>query len=372
MLDPIRNKFIEIFGQEEIIVSASGRANIIGEHTDYNEGWVFPFAIEQKIIFVCKKSHGHQIHALDVGESFTLENGVNYIGWQKLYAQLIQVLLAKNIKISGIQIAFGGDLPIGAGISSSSALCCGWLVAIDALYNLGLSRLEMVHLASEAEHGLGVRGGKMDQYAILFGEKDNALLLDCKTLTHTNYPIPKDWKWVLLHSGVTHDLVTTEYNARRSSCEKGLKIINDCSKSNYESLREVEYAETNVLKSNKDLYDKVTYILEENQRVKEFAKGISSENIEQCGAILYESHKGLSEKYEVSIPEIDTLVQYSRDLPNVYGSRLMGGGFGGCTINLVHDEYRRDINIIFKKFYARYGYQTMVIEVSPKTGIIFY
>jgi galactokinase len=355
-----------------LLLGVSGRANIIGEHTDYNEGFVFPFAIEQKIFFVAKKSDTikSNIFSLDINDNYDEKNA--HHGWQHYFHNIYEIFNSRYGIDKGIDVYFGGNLPIGAGISSSSAVCCGFIEIFEKLFQLNLSNIEKVNIASEAEHGIGLKGGKMDQYAIIHGEYNSAILLDCKTMTHESIRLPQEWKFLLLHSGVKHNLVETQYNDRRQQCESAIRELN-ASGNAFHSLRDVNLNDIISFHFSDVLYkQRSIHVIEENQRVLDFKKYLNIENIEMCGELLYQSHYSLKDKYEVSCEELDGLVDLAKDTTFIYGSRMMGGGFGGCTINLIQDINENELNNLKEKFKSKYGYYPIDIIVKPSQGITYF
>ena len=358
--------------KSEITIGVSGRANIIGEHTDYNEGFVFPFAIEQKIFFLAKKSDTNKsnIFSLDMNDNYDENNARQ--GWQHYFHNINEIFQTRYAIDKGIEVCFGGNLSIGAGISSSSAVCCGFIEIFDNLFRLNLSSIDKVNIASEAEHGIGLKGGKMDQYAIINGLNGNALLLDCKTLTHVDIQLPNDWKFLLLHSGVKHNLVETEYNTRRRQCEMAMEELNKAGNS-FSSLRDIKLDQfKDFTFSDEIIFKRGLHVLEENNRVEEFKDSMNKNDIEKCGSLLYASHQSLKDKYEVSCEELDDLVDLAKETTFIYGSRMMGGGFGGCTINLIEAINEEELQTLKNKFQSKYGYPPIDIIVKPSQGITYF
>lgn len=362
------NKFHD---KPELIIGVSGRANIIGEHTDYNEGFVFPFAIEQKIFFTAKKSNSskNSIFSLDMNDDYAENNAQQ--GWQHYFQNIREIFQARYLVDKGIEVCFGGNLPIGAGISSSSAVCCGFIEIFDKLFKLNLSDIDKVNIASEAEHGIGLKGGKMDQYAIVNGSEHEALLLDCKSMTHENVLLPEDWQFLLLHSGVKHNLVETEYNSRRKQCEDAVAMLNSAG-NNYNSLRDVNLNDVfSFFFKNEFIVRRAIHVIQENQRVHDFKYAMLNNDFDGCGRLLYDSHTSLKDQYEVSCEELDYLVELSKEINFIHGARMMGGGFGGCTINLIKDLDEGELNKLKNKFKSKYGYVPIEIIVKPSKGITY-
>ncbi len=372
MVSEIKDKFSSLFGAEPIFtLSANGRANIIGEHTDYHYGYVFPFSIDKGIVFCGRKSNTLRIFSANFNSFYTLGEVYQKGSWQSYINNGIGFIEAKfNIDIS-IDLVFGGNLPIGAGVSSSSALCCGLIEMVNQLYDLQIPQIEKVNLASQIEHGTGVIGGKMDQYTIFFGKENRALIMDCRDLSHEDIAVPIQWSFLLINSGVKHNLAHTEYNDRRKDGESALAILQQ-KLPHLNSLRDLKIDE---LDTHKDMlsvkqYNRTMHVLNENNRVLMFKNAMLNEDIQTCGNLLNDSHQSLRELYEVSCDELDTLQSLAMQSSFIAGSRMMGGGFGGCTINLITKIDDNEIDDILLKFKNIYGYYPEVYAVKPSSGII--
>ncbi|MBK9733661.1 MAG: galactokinase [Saprospiraceae bacterium] len=376
----IKNKietiFFQKFGTHEIMIFAPGRANIIGEHTDYNNGFVLPFAISQGVFLFASKNNTNifNIYAADTNEftSFNLDAAYifNY-GWEKYFHQS---LLALNVNgFAGINLVFGGNLPIGAGISSSSAITSGFIVLLNALFNLGMDAATMVDKASEAEVGSGVRGGIMDQFTIINSVQNNAILLDCRDNSFQYIELHlEDNNFFLINTNVKHSLVHTDYNNRRAECEKAVGLISRDYK-NIGSLRDLSLSDLPSISLflEDKLFNRVSFVVEENNRVLLAVKALKENQYTKLGALLNESHDGLSHKYDVSCEELDWLVKYTLDYEIILGSRMMGGGFGGCTINLIKGY--PDKNWIAKlnnDYFERFGLYPTIIPIQSSNGIL--
>jgi galactokinase len=331
--------FNEHYASKPLIIFSPGRINLIGEHTDYNDGFVFPAAINKGIALAINKSEGStcQVYALNKDEihGFSLE-GIEPLedgGWRNYILGVVSEIQKRGLIVGNFNAVFAGNIPVGAGMSSSAALENAFVFGLNELFDLGLSKKEMILISQKAEHNFpGVKCGIMDQYASMFGVKESALLLDCKTIESDIYKINfKKYKLILINSNVKHDLSESAYNNRRVVCD------NVSSKLKVAALRDAtkECLETIKKEISEGDFQKALYIIEENERVKTFSKAIEEDDIETLGELLYQSHKGLSEQYKVSCSELDFLVDRARENPNVLGARMMGGGFGGCTINLV-------------------------------------
>lgn len=274
-------------------------------------------------------------------------------------------LLGKQV--GNFNAVFAGNIPEGAGMSSSAALENSFVYGLNELFNLGLTKHEMILVSQKAEHNFaGVKCGIMDQYASMFGLKKSALLLDCRTIESQPYKIDfKDYKWMLINTNVKHDLSESEYNDRREVCERvsGLLRLN--------ALRDASKKDIDRIKSDisDEDYQKALYVINENHRVKQFSEAIKNGDLKALGNLLYQSHEGLSTKYKVSCKELDFLVEKAKENPNVLGSRMMGGGFGGCTINLVKkDEFKTFKKEVSKKFKAAFEYDCSVYSVKLSRG----
>ena len=335
----VKNSFKEHFEGKPSIIFSPGRINLIGEHTDYNEGFVFPAAINKGIALAINKSEGNtcRVYALNKDEIYEfglediepLENG----GWRNYILGVVSEIQKRGLKIGNFNAVFAGNIPGGAGMSSSAALENAFVFGLNELFEFGLSKQDMILISQKAEHNYaGVKCGIMDQYASMFGVKKSALLLDCRTVESNPYKIDfKDYKLMLINTNVKHDLSESAYNDRRAVCEDvsaRLKVV---------ALRDVTKEKLESIKGDisEEDFQKALYIIEENKRVEAFSKAIEEDNTEALGKLLYQSHEGLSKQYKVSCPELDFLVDRAKENPNVLGGRMMGGGFGGCTINLV-------------------------------------
>lgn len=378
MKHPILETFKKTFGsQPTYTVSAPGRANIIGEHTDYNKGYVLPFAIDKAITFYAAKNDTNFINILanDVNEEVTIDINVLHAnkdyGWVKFVMQVLHVL-DKN-QIIGFDMVFGSNLPIGAGISSSSALTCGFVTMLNQLTNTNLNAEKIMWQAINAERGYGVQGGIMDQYSIIHGKEGYALLLDCATdeSTFINLNI-EGHKFYLFNTIVKHNLLHTDYNKRRSECEKALESLKE-NGFNIKSLRDLEMTDLTKMQKYLDplLYKRASYVIEENNRVLTAVEAINNNDFDALGQLLYQSHEGLALKYEVSCEELDYLVAYTKKLDEILGARMMGGGFGGCTINLVKGDFPQNkIDTLVASYTQTFGFAPDIFEVAPADGII--
>lgn len=373
MNNSILRKYEVEFENPKIYVKSPGRANIIGEHTDYNKGLVMPFAIEHCIhMYIGNNQLGLlRIFAYDLNEY--VEVNLNQLsfennGWQRYFVNALCAM--KYNKPQGIDIVFGGDLPQGGGVSSSSAITCGFIAGINSIFNFKLSTDEMIHLASQAENGIGLNGGIMDQTIIFKGKKDCALMIDFLDFTTQEIHLPPDeYTFYLFNSGQKHNLVETEYNKRRSTCEKSLSLLQNIDPK-INSLRDVDVKDIRAKLEDNNMFKRCKHVIEENQRVQKVAGILQDKEYDLLGQLLLESHESLSSNYEVSTPEIDFLVHRSQSISNMLGSRIMGGGFGGCTINFVKGKLKESEIINIKEDYkAKSGLDLKVIEVRAGDGV---
>ena len=374
MKDRILETYGTEYGKPQIYVKSPGRANIIGEHTDYNHGLVFPFAIEQAVSMAIGFNDVGKLRmiALDIDESKELDLSKIEFQTQSWTRYFINSLVALNLKdAKGIDLVFGGNLPQGSGISSSSALACGFLAGVNSLLELGHNIDKLIHLASQAENGIGLNGGTMDQTAIFKGKKDKALLIDFLDHSVVEYQMPtEEHGFYLINSGQKHNLVDTEYNARRASCEAGRRTIQS-QDANVKTLRDVTQIHLIKYLDSDNVANRIKHVIGENQRVKSAAKALIDKDYQKLGILMTESHKSLSVNYEVSTPEIDYLVERTLEIESLLGGRIMGGGFGGCTINLVKGELSfEEIQKLQQDYLAHTGLDLSILKVKASNGIV--
>ena len=354
-----------------LVVKSPGRINLIGEHTDYNHGFVLPAAIDKYIEVAIGKRTDGAIHmvALDLGETIILPidnltphatQWVNYI--IGVVDQAFNRMKATNeTKLAaGFNICIQGNIPLGAGLSSSAAVECAVLFALNELYHLSLTKMQMALMAQAAEHKFaGVHCGLMDMFASLYGEKNKAILLDCDSLAFTYYPIElKDYSIVLFDTQIKHALASSEYNIRRLECEQGLKIIQEKYPS-VKTFRDISMEQVDACLVSK-VYQRCKYVVEEVARVQLAVQDLAKGDMQAFGKKMFETHEGLSKLYEVSCPELDFLVNAVSHNENVLGARMMGGGFGGCTINIIK---KTAVEEITKQLSAKYN-QAMHKELT--------
>lgn len=373
----ITEKFKELYKSQPLVVQSPGRINLIGEHTDYNEGFVLPAAIDKSMVIALAENDTDQcnLYSIDYEASFTFslmgfkpEKG----SWANYIMGVVDQLMEGGHTIKGFDCVFGGDIPIGAGLSSSAALECGVAFALNSLFGLEVDKKKLVHYAQMAEHKFaGVACGIMDQFASMMGKQHHAIRLDCRSLDFTYFPISlKDYQIILCDTKVKHSLASSEYNTRRLECEKGVAAIQK-NHGNVNSLRDVSLEMLEDVKGEvgEVVYNRCLYIIEENERLLSGCELLNEGDISGFGAKMYGSHKGLSELYEVSCPELDFLVGFTEELPYVVGSRMMGGGFGGCTINLVEKAQKsKFMDAVEKAYLEKFHTKAAIYEVNIVDG----
>ncbi len=341
--EKILRVFRERFGGSPILVQSPGRINLIGEHVDYNGGFVMPGAVDKHFIFAATVNDTGKcrICSADLGEQseFGLDELRPGPKWFNYFMGVLDGFQKRQKVLRGLDCVFGGTIPPGGGLSSSAALCCGFGFAINELTNSSLSRLDLALVAQRAEHEFaGVMCGIMDQYASLFGQADSLLLLDCRSNTHDVVPFPSEKCTVILaDTKVKHFLTSSAYNDRRASCEEGVAKLRQ-RHPEIQSLRDVSLEMLSKGQSllTADVYRRCHYIVTEMQRTQQASASLRAGNLNEVGKMMFETHEGLRTEYEVSCEELDVLEGTARKHPElVIGARMMGGGFGGCTINLV-------------------------------------
>lgn len=335
-----------------LIIRSPGRINLIGEHTDYNDGYVLPAAIDKAAYIAITPRSDREIHlvSIDMNDSFNTtldELTINRAtSWPNYLLGVVDQFIKAGINVPGFDAALTGDIPLGAGLSSSAAVECAMALALNEITNAGFDKLTMVKMAQKAEHEFaGVQCGIMDQFASMFGKQHHVIRLDCRSLEYEYEPLKMEgYKIILFDSNVKHSLASTEYNVRRKQCETGVAMVQQ-HHHQIKSLRDVtmEMLDKYVLPNDLLIYQRCKYVVEENNRLLEACKDLEANNLVAFGKKMFETHHGLSKLYEVSCPELDFLVTQVQDNPAVVGARMMGGGFGGCTINIVKEEAIEDL-----------------------------
>ena len=341
----VKEVFKNFFFKEPHLYFSPGRINLIGEHIDYNDGYVMPAAIDKGISYAIALNDTDEInfYSIDFDESISLKfSEVEKMkGWKNYVLGVVNEFQLLNLPLKGFNCVFGGDIPIGAGMSSSASLEGGLAFGLNDLCNFQLNRKELALLCQRAEHNFpNVKCGIMDQYANMMGIKEQVILLDCMNVTHEYLPLHiEGYEIVLINSKVHHSLASSEYNRRRKECEEGLKILKNLS--NVHSFRDVEKPENLVdfeNKMSKEVYKRCLYVTEEIHRTKRAAQFLKDNDIDAFGKLMFQTHEGLKNLYKVSCKELDFLVDCAAGNKDVVGARLMGGGFGGCTINIVKEN----------------------------------
>lgn len=358
----LKQSFFDIFQHEPLIVRSPGRVNLIGEHTDYNNGLVLPAAINKNVFFAIAKNKSNRIrlHSLDLNDSY--ETSLDNIKkteklWPDYILGVIEQLQLNNYAITeGFDIAFTGDIPQGAGLSSSAALECATAFALSKLFDLNIPKLDIALFSQAAENQfVGVNCGLMDQFASVFGKEQHLIKLDCADYSYEYIPFnTTDIKILLLDTQVKHSLASSAYNERRQQCEEGVRLIS-AHHPEVKSLREATESQllTYVKPVSQVIYNRCSYIVSEIDRLKQACEDLKKDDFISFGKRMFETHEGLQHLYEVSCKELDLLVELVKDNPDILGARMMGGGFGGCTINLVKadkaEEIAEEIISLYKK-----------------------
>lgn len=373
IVETIRKQFVEIYNEVPSVYSSPGRINLIGEHIDYNDGFVLPASINNSIYIAVTKRKDSLIKLFSNNYNQSIELDLKDIkpikGWGTYILGVLYQFVSAGYPLSGVNILISGDIPIGAGLSSSAAIECAIAYSINDLFKFKLDRITLINMAQKAEHEFaGVKCGIMDQFATMMGRKDHVIKLDCKKMDYEYIPLLlQEFEIVLFDSNVKHELAFSEYNKRRSECDAGFFEIQKFFPS-VTSFRDVTIDMlNNSLFENKIIYNRCRYVIEENIRVIEACKDLKKNNLIEFGKKMYDTHKGLSKLYDVSCEEIDFLIDEVKDSLSVIGARMMGGGFGGCTINLVKSE---DVDNIIKSLSISYNKKTKKDLTAHKIKII--
>lgn len=373
----VRSRFKKHFdGAEGSVYASPGRVNLIGEHTDYNGGFVFPGAIDKGMVAEIKINGTEKVRAYSIDLKDYVEFGLNEedaprASWARYIFGVCREMIKRGATLHGFDTAFAGDVPLGAGMSSSAALESTYAFALNDMFGCGIDKFELAKIGQSTEHNYcGVKCGIMDQFASVFGKAGSLILLDCRSLEYKYYPFdPKGYKLVLLDSVVKHELASSAYNKRRISCETACAAV----RKNHpavEFLRDATMDMLNEVKAEitEEDYMRAEYVIGEVQRVMDVCAALEVGDYETVGARMYETHHGMSKLYEVSCEELDFLNDCAKK-NGVTGSRVMGGGFGGCTINLVKDElYDAFLWDAQETFKAKFGVSPKVYDVVISDG----
>lgn len=357
--DLLTERFKKRFSVDMRIFRAPGRVNLIGEHTDYNDGLVMPAAIGFYAWVAAGKRDDRIVEAYSdhFDEKITLSldalEGPPRRHWSDFIRGVAATVQKAGHKLAGADLVIQGEVPLGAGLSSSAALEVSTALALTTTSGVDLPRLEMAKLCQAAEHEyVGTRCGIMDQFVAAFGAAGNALMLDCRSLAFQLLPVPHDLRLVVCNSMVRHELASGEYNRRRADCEEAVRILGQVLP-NIRALRDVTLSD---LERHRDvltatIYRRCRHVITENQRVLDAAGALRSKDATQFGGLMYESHASLRDDYEVSCKELDLLVEFATSGRGVYGARMTGGGFGGCTVNLVRTDCAEEFRVHISKAY---------------------
>ena len=372
MKEKIKQEFAKRFGEGGTMYVSAGRINLIGEHTDYNGGFVFPGAIDKCIAAQIKENGTDKVRVYSIDIDDYAEFGLNEedapkAQWARYIFGVCRETIKRGFVVKGFDTVFAGNVPLGAGLSSSAALESCFAFAMNDMFNENkIDKFELARIGQSTEHNYcGVNCGIMDQFASVFGKKNCLMRLDCRSMEFQYFPFePKGYKLVLVDSVVKHELVDSPYNKRRQSCERVAATIG------VETLRDAEMADLEKVKSqiSEEDYCRAKYVIEEKQRVLDVCDALQAGDYDTVGDRMYKTHEGMSKLYEVSCEELDYLNDIAKEC-GVTGSRIMGGGFGGCTINLVKDElYDKFIAVAKAKFNEKYGHEPKIYDVVISDG----
>jgi galactokinase len=374
--------FKKTFGNSpQKIVLSPGRINIIGEHIDYNDGFVLPAAIDKVICFAFEKTNSESstIVAIDLGESFEInvENPVTLheVIWTNYFRGVLQQIQNKGLIIGNFNCVFSSTIPTGSGLSSSAAIECGFLFGLNEVFHLNIKPVDLALMGQSAEHWVGINCGIMDQFSSVMGKANQVIKIDCRNLDFEYHNADfSNYSLVLFDSNVKHSLFTSAYNQRREECEQGLAILS----SHFPEVKSFREASEEQLLSIKDsmtedVFKRSHYVIKEIKRVTLACEALDNGDIVTLGQLLFETHEGLSKEYEVSCPELDMIVDTLKKETAVIGSRMMGGGFGGCTINLIKKGEEDAIKTKLTQLYhATFGIELKTYEVRISNGTSLY
>lgn len=376
MKELLAKQFAQRFATNPVFYASSGRINLIGEHTDYNGGFVFPGAIDKYIMAAINVNGTDKVRVYSADLQESAEFGLQEADapkeqWARYIFGVCREVIKRGFTVKGFDTVFAGNVPLGAGLSSSAALESCFAYALNDLFNENkIDKFELAKIGQSTEHNYcGVNCGIMDQFASVFGKKNCLMRLDCRSLEYEYFPFnPDGYKLVLINSMVKHSL-GNEYNERRESCEKAVALMNR-EFGGVETLRDANYQMLDTVKgdlSDED-YRRAKYVLDEKERVLAVCAALEKNDYETVGKKMYETHWGLSRDYTVSCPELDFLVETAQEC-GVTGSRVMGGGFGGCTINLVRDTiYEKFVSKAKREYARKFGIVPEIYSVTIGDG----
>ncbi|MBN2103936.1 galactokinase [bacterium] len=376
----LHQQFQSIFKRTPVIqTKAPGRVNLIGEHTDYNDGFVMPIAIQYTACILAAPRNDNEVHVYSVDfqerASFVISHHIPFDKkntWSNYQRGVMDQLIRHGYKLHGADCLIHGDVPIGAGLSSSAAIEMAAIVAFRSLNDLDISMVEMIRLSQAAENQfVGMNCGIMDQFISGMGQKGMALFLDCRSLDYELVPFPGDtYTVVIMNTRVKRELTGTEYNERRSQCEEGVQLLKK-KLPGIQALRDVSIADFEMHKNClPDIVRKrCHHVIYENERVRAFSEALKEKNTERMGQLLFKSHENLRDDYEVSCPELDLMVTLAMEVPGVIGARMTGAGFGGCAIAIVEKGHEKDVREkIFYEYPVKTGIEPEIYLSAPSQG----
>lgn len=382
LINKTSSYFQQVFQSEPTtVVLSPGRINIIGEHIDYNDGYVLPAAIDKIICFAFEKNNSNtsRVIAMDLDDEFeidvTKEITQTESVWTNYIRGVLQQLKQNGFKFEGVNCVFSSNIPVGSGLSSSAALECGFLFGMNELFQLNIKPIDIALLGQKAEHWVGIHCGIMDQFSSVMGKENKVVKIDCRTLEYTYHEANfNEYSLILFDSNVKHSLMTSAYNERRDQCEEGIAIV----KQNFPEINSFrDCTEQTIIdlkgKMSADVYKRSLFVVKEINRVIEACKALDNGNIALLGELMFATHEGLSKNYEVSCEELDVLVDLAKAEEAVIGSRLMGGGFGGCTINLVKKGFEDEVKAKFSKaYFDTFNIELKIYDVTIGNGTSLY
>lgn len=377
LINKIQGEFRNRYKGNFFLVKSPGRVNLIGGHTDYNEGFVLPAAVNRNIYFAFGENSAGvaRFYSIDKEQPFetdiTDDLNKSDLGWPNYLIGVVDQLQKHGYSIPGFDCVFGGNVPIGAGMSSSAALESGVIFGLAELFNLSISPVEMAKIAQKAENDfVGVQCGIMDQFVSLNGKKNHVVKLDCRSLEYEYFPFKRDdIHIVLCDTQIRRELASSEYNTRRKQCERGVKTLKKYNDS-FTSLRDISLDVLTAHKEELDptVFKRCKYVIEENQRVLNACNFLQENDYASFGDCMVGSHEGLRDQYEVSCKELDILVEEGLKLDGVLGSRMMGGGFGGCTVNLVEEDHLQVFKAEIRAQYQKETGKSLQIYQTKVSG----
>ena len=381
LVQETRDAFQEKFSGDYVMVKSPGRINVIGEHTDYNEGFVLPGAIDKCIYAAAQKRHDDKIELCSLEFNEGHSTSVDDLtppshAWTDYVLGVVDQFKTRGLNIGGFNMVVNGNVPIGAGMSSSAAVECSVAMALSIIFDVNLERQDIVDIAQMSEHQYAkVMCGVMDMFASVFGKKDHVIKLDCRSLKYEYVPLVLDgYQLVLFNTNVKHSLASTAYNERREECAQGVEWVAEQVK-NVRSLRDVSLTmlDQYVLPKDKLIYRRCRFVVEESLRLLAACEDLKRNDLASMGEKMFETHDGLSREYEVSCRELDVMVSLVKDNPSVLGARMMGGGFGGCTINIVETATLPDIVAeVSQQYQAQTGLKAehYVVRIGDGTSLV--